>query len=302
MDGDTRSTSSLSGILSAVTTPLSSDGSTLRSDAVQALVDFQCEKGVDALVVGGSTGEQAYLTTDERLQSTEDFARAAGSRIPLIMQVGAVNETDALLLARRASELGSEAVLVLPPYYDALRMSDVFSYFDKVAQASWLPIVLYHIPRITGIEFSVEELRKLKRECNVQFMKDSCGDLTTFLRLLDDPESPTMLGGSDGLLFASLCSGARGAIIGASSFLPDLCADLYRAVAKDSDLGKARAAWDRLWPLRDFLMRRGYVPSTKAGCELRGVAVGGTRAPVAAASAEDQAALKQALVDAGVEL
>lgn len=300
MNDETNSTPALSGILSAVVTPMSPDGSTLRSDAVPALVDFQCEHGVDALVIGGSTGEQAYLSTDERLRSLEDFARAADGRIPLVMQVGAVRETEALLLARRAAELGADAVLVIPPYYDTLRMTDVFSYFDKVAQASGLPVVLYHIPRITGIEFSVEELRKLRRECNVRFMKDSRGDLTTFLRLLDDPEAPTTLGGSDGLLFASLCAGARGAIIGASSFLPDLCVDLHHAVARDADLVRARAVWDRLWPLLDFLMRRGYVPLTKAGCELRGVTVGGTRAPVASARPEDQAALKQALIDAGV--
>jgi dihydrodipicolinate synthase/N-acetylneuraminate lyase len=101
-------------------------------------------------------------------------------------------------------------------------------------------------------------------------------------------------------MMAALASGAVGSILGASTFIPEICIELYDAIAVDKDLAKGQAVWKRLWPVLNFLLLNGYVAMTKAGADLRGMPVGAPREPLLPADENTRAALKRVLDAAGI--
>lgn len=289
------------GIMTAIVTPFSNDGTKLDFGPVDDLIALQADGGASAIVVGGSTGEHAYLTIEERQRLMEEFAARNRDRLPLIMHVGAMRQQDAVALAARARDLGADGLLVIPPYYDAPAKDLVGDYLKKVHDAADLPFALYESPRVTGIRHTNDELAALRRDVGVQAVKDSRGDFTDFVRGLNRSDTPSMLGGADLHLLGAFASGAKGTVIGASAFIPELCAELYRAVVLESDLAAGRAVWGKLYPILDFLLNNGYIALTKAGAEMRGIAVGPPKPPLLAATDEARGKLRELLQDAGVE-
>jgi 4-hydroxy-tetrahydrodipicolinate synthase len=298
----TASTFDFTGVLTAITTPMSPDGTQIDETSVADLVDLQVNGGAGALVVCGSTGEHQYLTIDERLRTMDAFATASSGRIPLIMHVGTMRQSDAIVLTRRAKELGAEAIMAIPPYYDSPGKKDVYSYLEQVRNAAGLPFVYYHSPKVSGIQLDNADLAFMKQELGVDAVKDSRGDFGEYVRGLNDPSMPKMLGGADLHLLGAFCSGATGTVIGASAFIPERVSELYRAAVVNQDLTAARATWGTLYPILDFLMKNGYVPLTKAGCEMRGIRVGGLREPISDVSDDLKHQLQALLLAAGVPL
>jgi 4-hydroxy-tetrahydrodipicolinate synthase len=143
------------------------------------------------------------------------------------------------------------------------------------------PIIYYDTPGITGLDITEEQMVTLRREGLVSAIKDSPANFTRTMRMLSNPDAPTVLAGSDPALLAVLAHGAPGTIIGASTFVPELCVALYDAVSVKRDLPGALAVWDKLWPIIDFMLLNGYVALAKAGSALRGLPLGEPREPIA---------------------
>jgi len=99
---------------------------------------------------------------------------------------------------------------------------------------------------------------------------------------------------------AALVNGAVGSILGASTFIPEICVELYRNAVEKRDLPATQAVWKKLWPILNVLLLNGYVALTKAGAEMRGMPVGAPREPLLPSNAETRALLKRALDDAGI--
>ena len=113
----------LRGILAAVTTPFTADGSEIDAAALDAHVDRLIQEGAHGLVPGGSTGEFTTLTLDERKQLTELVVKAAGGRVPVVAGTGALSTADAVELAAHAAQAGAAALMVVPPFYGAVELS-----------------------------------------------------------------------------------------------------------------------------------------------------------------------------------
>lgn len=293
-------TASFEGILTAIATPMHQDGS-LDLAPIPKLVDLQVTSGVSAIMVGGTAGEFAYQTVDERIAVLEAYVAASDNRIPVIMQAGALRTEDAVTMARKAETAGAAAVLLITPYYDALPMSGIRAYIGEVrAAAPALPFMLYNSPSVTGVVIDNSELAALRAEFDIQYVKDARGNFSEYVRCLADPENPQLVGGMDPHLLGAFAYGARAAITGASTFIPELCVDLFRAAAVEADLPRAREVWARLFPILNHLLLNGYNGLLKAGCELRGIPVGPPRKPDSPASADSIQHLAKLLQNANV--
>ena len=113
-------TTDLTGILVALVTPFTADGSEIDAAALDAHVDRLIREGAHGLVPGGSTGEFTTLTLDERKQLTELVVKSAGGQVPVVAGTGALSTRDAVDLAAHAAQAGASELMVVPPFYDAV--------------------------------------------------------------------------------------------------------------------------------------------------------------------------------------
>jgi 4-hydroxy-tetrahydrodipicolinate synthase len=263
------------GVLPALITPFTEDGSAIDTQALAANVERLVAAGVGGLVPGGSTGEFTTLSHAERRQLTEATVDAAAGRVPVVAGTGALSTRETVELSVHAERAGAVAVMVVPPFYDPLLWRELLAHYTAVADAIDVPIMYYNLPSATGITLPAEQLRALP----IDSLKDTGGDHTAATELIQT-DGPTLLNGYDTQTFAALAAGARAVVWGVASIVPKSCVELHRLLIDDIDLPAARELWARLWPLCRFLESVSYPAAVKAGCALVGEATGPVRAPL----------------------
>ncbi|QOV36874.1 dihydrodipicolinate synthase family protein [Streptomyces ferrugineus] len=288
------------GILAAAVTPLTADGSAVDAAGVQRQVDHIVGGGVHGLVPGGSTGEFTTLSLDERKQVTELYVEAAAGRVPVVAGTSALSTAETVELSVHAEKAGADAVMIVPPFYDALSFEELLAYYGAVSDAIDIPIMYYNIPSASGVRLTPEQLAQLARETAVASYKDTGGDYAWFSAVHQQHAADiTALNGWDTLTFAALANGAKAGVWGTASVIPRLCADLYDAVAVRGDLEAGRALWAKIFPICRFLESHNYACGIKTGVELVGVGAGPTRLPVLPLAPRYREELRRLLVAAG---
>jgi 4-hydroxy-tetrahydrodipicolinate synthase len=263
------------GVLPALVTPFTDDGSAIDTDALAAIVDRLVGAGVGGLVPGGSTGEFTTLTNAERRQLIETTIAAAAGRVPVVAGTGALSTRETVELSLHAERAGAAAVMIVPPFYDALSWRELRAHYTAVADAIGIPIMYYNLPSASGVTLTAAQLRELPIAC----LKDTGGDATAATELIQT-DGPTLLNGWDTLTFAALAAGVRAVVWGTASIVPEQCVELHRLLIDDLDLPAARDLWARLWPLCRFLESQSYSAAVKTACGLVGDTTGPVRAPL----------------------
>jgi 4-hydroxy-tetrahydrodipicolinate synthase len=291
----------LNGVLVALVTPFTPDGSQIDVDTLHAHVDRLIDAGVHGLVPGGSTGEFTALTFDERKQLTEACVKAAEGRVPVIAGTGALSSAETVELSRHAAEVGAAALMVVPPFYDAPTLAEVRSHLAAVHEASRLPIVYYNIPSASGVKLTPAEIAGLAEVEGVEYLKDTSGDAVSLSELLlAHSDQITAFNGWDTLTFFGLLSGSKGTVWGATNVIPELSMQLWDAVAVRGDLAEGRRLWYKIWPVCNFLESYNYPAAVKTGLELIGHPAGPVRAPFALLDDSARAEFTKILDAAGV--
>jgi 4-hydroxy-tetrahydrodipicolinate synthase len=263
------------GVLPALITPFTDDGSAIDTGAVTAIVDRLIGAGVTGLVPGGSTGEFTTLSHAERRELIETTVEAATDRVPIVAGTGALSTRETVELSVHAEQAGAAAVMIVPPFYDALSWRELLAHYTAVADAIEIPIMYYNLPSASGVKLTAAQLRELPITC----LKDTGGDAVAATELIQT-DAPTLLNGWDTLTFAALAAGVHAVVWGAASILPEQCVTLHRLLIDDIDLPAARELWARLWPLCQFLEGQSYSAAVKTACRLVGDTTGPVRAPL----------------------
>ena len=271
------------GVLPALITPFTENGADVDADALAAIVDRLVSAGVGGLVPGGSTGEFTTLTNPERREVIEVTVEAAAGRVPVVAGTGALSTRDTIELSVHAERAGASAVMVVPPFYEALGWRELLAHYTAVAQSISIPIMYYDLPSASGVALDPHQLRELRRVARVTSLKDTGGDAVAATALIQaGKDGPTLLNGWDTLTFAALAAGVRAVVWGTASIVPEQCVALHRLLIDDIDLPAARDLWARLWPLCHFLESHSYSAAVKTACALVGDITGPVRAPLLA--------------------
>src|SRR5579883_738522 len=230
----------LEGIFPALTTPFSRDGS-VAWDKLRENIARYDRVPLAGYVVVGSTGESVLLTFDEidRIWNTAREAAAPGKR--LIAGAGVDSTAETIARARRAAEIGYDAVLIKTPHYfkAMLTPAALERHYLTVADASPLPVLIYSIPQNTGISITADWVARLAEHPNIVGIKDSSGNVSLVAEIvrLCPPDFSTMVG-SAATLFPSLILGAAGGILALACFLPEPAIEIYEA-AHAGDVARA---------------------------------------------------------------
>ncbi len=289
-------TKALSGIFAPVVTPFRED-ETLDVPGFQANLRAHLADGLDGIVVAGSTGEAALLDEGERAL----LAAAAREVVPrdrwLIVGTGAESTRQCLARCRAASDAGADAVLVVAPHYysNAMTREALAAHYQRVADGSPLPVMLYNIPKYMHFALPADLVAELARHPNVIGIKDSSGDvamLKGFLAAQSDAFS--VITGSGSALQAGLEAGARGGILAVSLFAAGLAREVLAAV-RAGDAARAAAAQAPLKVMADVIVARLGVPGVKAALDRVGRVGGRPRLPLLPLSAAQQGEMVAAL-------
>lgn len=291
----------LRGIMVALITPFTDDKTAIDAGRLQAHIERLVKAGVHGLVPGGSTGEFTALSLAERKQLTELSVKFAAGRVPVIPGTGGLTTSECVELSVHAAQAGCPAVMVVPPFYDAVNLQELTDLMAEVHTSSKLPIMYYNIPPATGLKLSPTELASLSK-VGVRWLKDTSGDAPALTELLFGlSDQITAFNGWDTLTFYGLAAGAKGGVWGAANIIPELAVELWNMVAVKGDLKKGRELWAQAWPVCKFLESHNYAAAVKTGVELTGTPTGGLRKPFAMLGPELQAELKLLVQNAGVK-
>ena len=285
----------LSGVMSAVATPLDHNGD-LDEARLRSLVENTISGGVHGLVPGGSTGEFAQLSGGERRHLVEVVLEQTAGRVPVIAHTGAMTTREAVELSKHAEKSGAAALLVLPPFKDRLSLEETTAYFRAVADSVAVPVVVYNLPLATGVNLTPEDLVVIAGAAeNIEYVKDTSGDFHQLTRLVHDyADIITTLIGWDTMFLAALVEGAPGCIMGAPNFVTPQLVKVYDAVQR-GDLAAAQQAWGEVYPVMRFLVSGGYVAGIKGAFDALGASIGAPRAPLAAMPPERSVELESIL-------
>jgi N-acetylneuraminate lyase len=274
----------LAGLHAALLTPYGTDGE-VSVGCLRRLVAHVGQLGVDGYYVGGSSGEALLQSTDERRAVLEVVADAGRGKT-LIAHVGAVATRDARQLAKASRELGYHAVSAIPPIYYPHRKDAIFGYYEDILEAAGgTPLILYNIPAMSGVTFTLDDLARLLSLPNVAGIKQTSIDMYQMEQLRRGFPDAVILNGYDEMLLAGLASGADGAI--GSTF--NLLGDRYAALAQHlraGEVGAAGAVQSACNVIIDELIRVGVFAGLKYMAHRLGIiATPACRKPLATLSA-----------------
>ena len=281
---DTRSSgvSSWRGIYCILVTPFNADYS-VDWVGLRANVEFVADAPVDVVVCLGTGGEPYALTDHERRGVVELTSEVLGGRRALVVGVSHSSTLAAVDMARHALYNGCDAVLTTAPYYVEINRDGLRRHLAAVAEVG-APVFFYNVPQRVAYEPAVDEILDLAERIPLAGIKESSleSPLETLLLQRRSPDF-LVVGGRETTIWRALGSGADGNTSTAASALPQTFAALWAASCrKDNAVGQS--LFDELEPLRQaYATGGGQIPVTKRLLELRGLAGGPPRPPLAPA-------------------
>ena len=286
----------IKGLLAAVVTPFTKDGSSIDEPRLRTHVETLISQGVHGLVPGGSTGEFAAQSNQERRQLHEVVIEVAAGRVPVMPNVAAMTTVEAISLAKHAEKIGAAGVMAVAAYYEPLDLAETKKYFLDVAGAITIPLMVYNLPVATGVNLLPKDLVDISRQApNVKYVKDTSGDFSQAAQLIHEFGNEVgVFVGWDTMYYATLAEGALGSVHGGANIVAPQMVKIFELISakKNSD---AKEIWDEIYPLMRFLTGGGYVTGVKGSLDLLGRSVGDPRKPITPLEGARKAELKQIL-------
>ncbi len=296
------------GCATALVTPFC--GGEVDRDAVVRLLRRQLDAGIDALVICGTTGESPTLTDKEKewLFATavrESRRRAAETKqppVPVIAGTGSNNTSRAVTLSRLAADCGCDALLVVTPYYNKASDTGLIRHYETIADATPLPLILYHVPARTGCRLTPGVCATLSEHPKIAGLKDATGDLTftSRVRAACGDRLP-VYAGNDAETVPVLSLGGLGVISVVSNLLPLRMTELCR-LFREGQVEKASREQLSLLPLCDALFSDVNPIPVKYALSKLGLCSEEVRLPLAPAEAWVREAVAGAVKELGLSL
>jgi 4-hydroxy-tetrahydrodipicolinate synthase len=270
----------INGAIAPVPTPLDR-GLTFDRQALAAHLKWLASEGLDGALILGTNGEFPSMALEER-KAVAEAAASADSQLELILGVGSCALPEALTLVELAATLGYGSVLCPPPFYFRSAPTEgVAEFFRAVLDRSALPVLLYHIPQVTGVPISDELLDCIGGHGHLVGVKDSSGDPGELRRFTGRFRDGCYLVGNDRLVTECVAEGGTGSITAAASVAPALVGGVQRGEGDQGDLDRVRG----------LLEEHGLGPSVKAILRRCGLGDFATRPPLLGLDADRETTL-----------
>lgn len=260
--------------------------------ALTATARQLCGAGIAGLVTCATTGEATALSEEEQLAVLDAVIEAVPGR-PVVMGLSDNNLPSLLSRLKRIQERPIAGLLATPPYYIRPSQAGLIEYFNVLANAATVPVIIYNIPYRTGVVMELGTLRAIAQHERIVAIKDCGGSLALTMQLIADGDLD-VLAGEDQQILSTLCLGGSGAIAASAHIRPDLFVQLHQLV-HEARLDEARKIFYRLLPVIQRAFEEPNPGPVKTALAIMGQMRDELRPPMQAASAAMRAALGKEL-------
>lgn len=285
-------------VITAMVTPFTPDGE-LYLDGARALARWLTdETRNDGLVVNGTTGESATTSDDEKTQLVRAAVETVNPGVRVIAGVGSADTWHSVELAQRAEAAGAHGLLVVAPYYSRPSQEGILRHFQMIAGSTSLPVMLYDIPKRTGIAIEPATLLRAAEHDRIRAVKDAKGDLESSSWVMQR-SGLAYYSADDSLNLPWLSIGASGFV----SVVGHVAAEQLRALLhayRGGEVAEALRLHRRLLPIYQGMFRGPATVLAKAALGIRGFPAGPVRPPLVDASAAEREVLQADLEAAGM--
>jgi 4-hydroxy-tetrahydrodipicolinate synthase len=239
-----------SGCGTALVTPFRRDFS-LDEATLKKLVLRQIEAGINFLSPCGTTGENPTLTREEHLRVVEITVAEAQGRVPVMGGAGGYNTSEIVALAKDLESLHVAGILSVAPYYNRPTQEGLYRHFKTIAEAVSIPVIIYSVPRRTGVNVEPETLVRLSEIANITGVKEASADISQMAAIIAKvPESFSVFSGDDAIALPLIALGGRGLISVVSNEIPAEMTSLVQHALRN-DFAAARRLQQRYLPLME---------------------------------------------------
>ncbi|CAK7017400.1 4-hydroxy-tetrahydrodipicolinate synthase [uncultured Phascolarctobacterium sp.] len=268
-------------LLTAMVTPFNADGSVNYEKAAD-LAEWLINNGSDGLVVAGSTGEAATMSTEEKLELFRVVVNRINKRVPIVAGTGCNNTAESVKMTKMAEAMGVDGALVVGPYYNKPTQEGFYQHFAAVAQNTKLPVIVYNVPGRTASNIAPATVARLAADFeNIVAIKEAAGNVMQVAELYAAlPEDFTIYSGDDGLILPFMSVGATGLISVLSNIGGGILQDVMQAYA-EGRTRDAAALNAKMVPLANAMfIETNPIPVKAAVTLVSGIEAGDPRLPL----------------------
>ena len=288
------------GFATALVTPMTPHG--VDYDALERLIEFQIEKGINALVAVGTTGESATLTPEERKEVIRFTVKCVNGRVPVIGGTGTNNTEHVLDYVRAACDDGADALLSVTPYYNKATQKGLIAHYTAIAEASTKPLILYNVPSRTGLNMLPDTVSILADHPRIAAIKEASGNMSQVVEIFQKcGDRIDVYSGEDGLVVPMLAMGGKGCISVMSNVVPDIAVSMTDKFFAGDVAGAAQVQCELL-PLVKCLFSEVNPIPVKAAVSAMGFGKEHLRLPLTPMEPETRAKLFAEMAKLGVNV
>ncbi|CAM3747113.1 4-hydroxy-tetrahydrodipicolinate synthase [Alkalicoccus chagannorensis] len=284
----------LGNVVTAMVTPFNEEGH-VAVDQLKPLLDELIHRGTEAVIVGGTTGESATLSMQEKALLYREAVRAAEGRIPVIAGTG-MNDTYATAeLSKQAAADGADGIMLVAPYYNKPSQKGIYEHFKTIAEQVDTPVMLYNVPGRTMVNMLPETTIALSEVPNITCVKEASGNLDQMTAVIAGvPDDFTVYTGDDSLTLPSVAVGADGVVSVSSHIIGAGMQEMIQAY-RNGSTAHAAALHQQLVPFMKAMFLAPSPAPVKAALAMQGIHTGPVRLPLIPLSEEEHAVVAQAL-------
>lgn len=286
------------GSIVALVTPFR-DGE-IDEKSLRELIEWHISEGTNAIVPCGTTGESATLTYEEHYRVIKTTIEAVNKRVPVIAGTGANSTDETIAMTREAKNLGTDAALLVAPYYNKPGQEGIYRHYRAVAEAVDLPLILYNVPGRTAVNIlpgTVERLAEIK---NIVAIKEASGDMRQVSEVIRRcGDSLTVLSGDDFTTYPLLALGGKGVISVSANVMPGEVSRMCRFFEEGS-YGDALKLHFKLEPLNASMFIETNPIPVKTALSMMGKITDELRLPLCEMSEVNKKRLRDTLLSYGL--
>ncbi|WP_294405950.1 4-hydroxy-tetrahydrodipicolinate synthase [uncultured Clostridium sp.] len=277
----------------AIITPFNEEG--VNFEKLRTLLEWHIEKGTDAVIICGTTGEATTMTEKERKDTIKFTVDVVNKRIPVIAGTGSNNTAAAIEMSRYAESAGVDGLLVITPYYNKTTQKGLIKHFKAINDEVKTPIILYNVPSRTGVNIKPETLLKLTELNNVKAVKEASGDISQIVKIKElCRDKIDIYSGNDDQIVSIMSLGGKGVISVLANIIPDKVHEMTSKCLENDFKGALDIQLDTLSLANSLFIETNPIP-VKTAMNLMGLEVGPLRLPLCEMETHNEDALKEAL-------
>lgn len=286
------------GVFPYLVSPVHENGE-INADVLARLSRDLIAAGVHGLTPLGSTGEFAYLTWPQRKRVVEVVVQASARKVPVVAGVASTTIGDAVMQAKEYERMGADGILAILEAYFPIGDDGVVAYFQAIAEAVKLPVVLYTNPNFQRSDLSLPAIDRLSRVPNIKYIKDASFNTGRLLSIINKVEGRMQVFAASAHIPACvMLIGGVGWMAGPACVAPRQSVELYE-ICRRGDWKAAMEKQRPLWALNQAFAKYNLAACIKGGLQLQGYAVGAPLPPQAPLSPEGVADVRRALTAIG---